>query len=73
MELDVPDRWVSSVGENSVTLSKLETEKVPVTDVQVDGVSVVEGTIAKFHTVTYNVTYADGSTGVIKNLEVTGE
>ena len=73
VELDVPDRWVSGVGENSVTLSKLETEKVPVTDVQVDGVSVVEGTIAKFHTVTYNVTYADGSTGVIKNLEVTGE
>lgn len=50
-ETDVPDRWVGAINVQSdvvqsVVLYKLETSKVPVTDVQVNGSSVVNNSVA---------------------------
>ena len=54
-EVDVPDRWVSSItGEQgfvtSITLDKLETAKVPLTDIKINGTTVVSNNIANLIT-----------------------
>lgn len=66
----VPDRWVASKSNGSITLYVLETTRIPVTDVQVNGTSIVSNTIA-------NITATTGdSNGQIKiagqNISVKG-
>ena len=55
IETNVPDRWVSAITKSdntvtSITLEKLETAKVPVADVQVNGTSIVTNNVANLVT-----------------------
>ena len=66
-QTDVPDRWVQTITLNtsdevvSVTLGKMETAKVPVLDVEVNGVSVVNNSMANVQIKTVNGTDITGT------------
>lgn len=68
-ETDVPDRWVSAITKSGdtvtgVTLNKLETAKVPVADVQINGTSITSNNVADIIT---NTAY-DSSTNKIATM-----
>ena len=58
VETDIPDRWVASITTNNgsvvnIKCPKLETVKIPVTDVQVNNTSVVTNEIANIDLTPY--------------------
>jgi len=71
-EIDVPDRWCSITG-STATLCKLETAKVPVTDVQKNGVSVVTNTVANIAVPTKTSDIVNDSGFLTQHQDISGK